>query len=82
VNERIREVNASLGPALPASEILLCECGRSGCSARLEVPLDVYEAVRGESHRFLVAPGHEEPAEDEIVAGAPSYLVVALWPQA
>jgi hypothetical protein len=81
VNERIREVNASLGPAPPASEILLCECGRSGCSARLEVPLDVYEAVRSESHRFLVAPGHEEPDAEDVVAGAPSYLVVAMRPE-
>ena len=82
VNDRIREVNASFGPGSPPHEILLCECGRDACAERLEVPTDVYEVVRREAHRFVVAPGHEEPGGEEIVAGAPSYLVVALRPQA
>jgi hypothetical protein len=83
VNERIREVNASFGPESPSHEILLCECGREGCAERLEVPRDVYEVIfRDVAQRFLVAPGHEEPAQEQVVAGAPSYLVVALRPQA
>ena len=82
VNDRIREVNASFGPSTPTYEILLCECGRPDCSARLEVPADVYEVVRREGHRFLVAPGHEEPEAEDVVAGAPHYLVVAMRPEA
>lgn len=82
MNERIRDVNASFGPAGPINEILLCECDRSDCSARLEVPADVYEVVRNEGHRFLVAPGHEESAAEDVVAGAPGYLVVAMRPEA
>ena len=82
VNERIREVNASFGPDSPEDEILLCECGRDSCAERLEVPADVYDVVRSEGQSFLVAPGHEEPAEEQIVAGAPTYLVVVLQPQA
>jgi hypothetical protein len=81
VNDRIREVNASFGPDAPDNEILLCECGAEGCAERVEVPRDVYEVVRSEGHRFLVAPGHEVPAHDEVVAGAPSYLVVAHRPE-
>jgi len=81
VNERIREVNASFESVAPINEILLCECSRSECSARLEVPADVYEAVRSEGHRFVVAPGHEEPAAEDVVAGAPGYLVVAQRPE-
>jgi hypothetical protein len=82
VNERIREVNASFPPSAPTLEILLCECGRPECSARLEVPSDVYEVVRTELHRFIVAPGHEEPGAEDVVAGAPHYLVVAMRPEA
>lgn len=82
VNERIRAVNASFGPTAPIDEILLCECGRPDCSARLEVPADVYEVVRSQLHRFLVAPGHEEPDAEDVVAGAPTYLVVAMRPEA
>ncbi len=81
VNERIREVNASFGPSAPTYEILLCECGRSDCSARLEVPADVYEVVR-RKERFLVAPGHEQPEAEVVVAGAPHYLVIAMRPEA
>jgi hypothetical protein len=81
VNERIREVGPSFEPGTSRGEIILCECGRPDCSARLEVPADVYEVVRSESHRYLVAPGHEEPGAEEVIAGAASYLVVAMLPQ-
>jgi hypothetical protein len=81
VNERIRQVNVPLGPESRSNEILLCECGRSDCSVRLEVPAEVYDVVRSEGHRYLVAPGHEEPEREEVVAGAPSYLVVAMRPE-
>lgn len=82
VNKRIREVNALFGPENPVDEILVCECGREGCAQRLEVPKDVYDVVVSDGLRYLVAPGHEEPAEEQVVAEAPSYLVVALRPQA
>ena len=81
MNERIREVDVSFGPESRSEEILLCECSRPNCSVRLEVPADVYDVVRSEGHRFLVAPGHEEPDAEVVVAGAPSYLVVAMRPE-
>jgi hypothetical protein len=81
VNERIRDVNVSFGPEAASDEILLCECSRPDCSLRLEVPADVYDVVRSDGHRYLVAPGHEDPDAEEIVAGAPSYLVVAMRPE-
>jgi hypothetical protein len=83
VNERIREVNTSAGPEAEdvIHEILLCECGRHDCSERLEVPLDVYDVVRGDAQRYLVAPGHESVDEEEIVAGTPTYVVVAMRPE-
>ena len=81
MNERIRQVSVSLGPEFRSNEILLCECGRTDCDARLEVPADVYDVVRHEGHRYVVAPGHEEPEAEEVVAGAPTYLVVAMRPE-
>jgi hypothetical protein len=81
VNDRIRDVTTSLGPDSAHGEILLCECGREGCEERLEVPLDVYEVVRSEGQRYLVAPGHEEPGDEQVVAGTPGYLVIALRPE-
>ena len=81
VNERIRQVNFSFGPESRSNEIILCECSRSDCDVRLEVPADVYDTVRTEGHRYLVAPGHEAPEAEEVVAGAPNYLVVAMRPE-
>jgi hypothetical protein len=81
VNERIRQVSFSFGPESRSNEILLCECSRPDCDARVEVPADVYDVVRSEGHRYLVAPGHEAPEAEEVVAGAPSYLVVAMRPE-
>jgi hypothetical protein len=81
VNDRIREVNASFGAGSPSDQILLCECERADCAERVEVPADVYEVVRSEGHRFVVAPGHEHPGQDQVVAGAPKYLIVALRPE-
>jgi len=81
VNERIRQVNFSFGPESRSNEIILCECSHSECDVRLEVPADVYDTVRTEGHRYLVAPGHEAPEAEEVVAGAPNYLVVAMRPE-
>jgi hypothetical protein len=80
VNDRIREVNALLGPPEAGHEILFCECGRDGCAQRLEVPGDVYDVVRSGDRRFLVAPGHEAPDAELVVAGSPSYVVIAHRP--
>ena len=81
VNERIRAVNVSFGPESRSNEIILCECSRSDCDVRLEVPADVYDTVRSEGHRYLVAPGHEASEAEDVVAGAPNYLVVAMRPE-
>lgn len=81
VNERIRQVSFSFGPESRGNEILLCECSRPDCDVRLEVPPDVYDVVRSEGHRYVVAPGHEEPDAEEVVAGAPTYVVVAMRPE-
>jgi hypothetical protein len=80
VNERIREINASLGPDHLNYVSLLCECGRPGCTERLEVPSELYDVVRDDHHLFLVAPGHEVGGE-YVVAQAPTYLVVASYPE-
>ena len=76
MNERIREVNEAFGLG-PASYELVCECSRRDCMRRLEIPREVYEQVRAEADRFLVAADHEE--SERIVAGTGTYSVVALY---
>lgn len=59
-----------------------CECARLGCNELLELSVREYEAVRANSRRFMVVPGHER-LEVEIVAERhPEYLVVEKLDQA
>ncbi len=54
----------------------LCECGYIDCSERVELTGDEYEAVRANSARFAVLPGHELPEAERVVDDHGSYLVV------
>ena len=79
VNERIRAVNASFG-VVPTTFEVICECERGDCLERLEVPSAVYDEIRSELDRFVVAPGHE--GEERVVAEDAAYRIVALPPAA
>ena len=76
VNERIRDVGTSFGFE-PSEYALLCECAAADCTERLPVPCSVYERVRLEEQRFLVASGHARPGEDVVWADS-RWAVVAL----
>jgi hypothetical protein len=53
-----------------------CECASLGCSDMLALRFRDYEQVRNHPRRFLVAPGHERPEVEFVVAREPNYLVV------
>ena len=76
VNERIREVNATFA-GLSGRYAVFCECGGPDCLERVDVPAEVYEDVRSDEQRFLVASGHEQFEHDGIVAEGRTYCVVA-----
>jgi hypothetical protein len=59
-NEEIADLAREHGWRFPVP--FLCECADTHCFARLELTLDVYEAVRSNPQRYLTAPGHEIPA--------------------
>ncbi|HEX8754341.1 MAG TPA: hypothetical protein VF731_13095 [Solirubrobacterales bacterium] len=74
---RGRQVNEAIQRGEDAgSAVFLCECGSLGCSTTIELPIDDYEAIRTDFERFLVAPGHEIEAVDEIVERHRDHLVV------
>src|ERR1700746_2372272 len=72
INERVEE----LGAAVEGPTEFLCECARTDCTERLDVPLDIYEQVRARSRHFLVAPGHERLEYERGVAQGDGCLVV------
>ena len=62
-----RDVNEAIEAGRREREGLVpfvCECGKLGCTAVVELTLREYEDVRADSRRFLVVPGHEAATEE------------------
>ncbi len=62
-----RDVNEAIEAGRREREGLVpfvCECGRIGCTAVVELTLREYEDVRADSRCFLVVPGHEAGSEE------------------
>lgn len=75
VNERVAEVAEQfLAGETPVN--FSCECGDRACAEQIAMTLGEYEAVRAKATRFAVAPGHEIPDIERVVARHPNYLVV------
>jgi hypothetical protein len=54
-----------------------CECGRAGgCAETVAMTLAEYERVRSQDDRFAVAPGHESPEIETVVARHKRFLIV------
>jgi hypothetical protein len=74
VNERIEEGAEQHAVATPLP--FHCECARSSCFERIEIPPARYATVVRERYRFVVIPGHEEPQIERIVETEADFLVV------
>ena len=75
VNERIEDLNEVFGSMIPVAE-WVCECADSSCIERIEMPISAYEAIRANSRRFPIVPGHELPEVETVVEVHPGYVVV------
>jgi hypothetical protein len=79
---RFRDINERLGQGLrrvrhaPEPQQFVCECGNRTCEALVSLTFDEYEAVRRDSRRFAVSPGHGIPEAERVVAGNDRYDVV------
>jgi len=54
----------------------VCECGDLRCTVLVPLDLEEYEAVRADSRRFLIAPGHETQDAEEVVERDERFWVV------
>jgi hypothetical protein len=73
VNERVAELGAWFQGETP----FVCECARAECSERLRMPMEEYRRARSFGERFfIVAPGHEQPEFERVVAEHDGWLVV------
>lgn len=78
VNERVAEVATHFIEVETKGEALefTCECGRRDCAERVAMTVAEYHAIRAESTRFAVVPGHELPEVETVVERHPTYVVV------
>src|SRR5688572_8326228 len=74
VNERIEEVNESLG----ADELsdFLCECGDENCTAPVSLTLAEYEDIRGNPTHFAIAHGHEVIDVERVIEQNERFAVI------
>lgn len=80
INTTIIELEERFGP--DGHVTVLCECGTAGCTDRLEVPTQLFEEIRADMTRFIVASHHALADSDRIVAETSQYRVVASTPEA
>ena len=55
----------------------VCECNQPKCWRAIEVPLGEYERAVEAPDRFLVVPGHEDPAVEVVVETRDNFLIVS-----
>lgn len=79
VNERLRELGESFSLVSELAEFV-CECGNSGCTERVQMPLSDYESIRSDPKWFLVVKGHELPDYERVLSEYEGYVVVEKLP--
>ncbi|HEY2556612.1 MAG TPA: hypothetical protein VGI08_05860 [Diaminobutyricibacter sp.] len=75
INENIEQVARSGGADEHVFEFL-CECSNTDCNLLLPLTVSAYESVRRSPTLFIVAPGHELPEIETVVARRGAYQVV------
>jgi hypothetical protein len=72
VNERIAEFDAQRDKDLE----VLCECADDHCTKAIRIQTEQYGRVREYADRFIVLPGHQVAAVEDVVEAPGSYLIV------
>src|ERR1700730_14894024 len=73
INDRIEDQRPRNGES---ADTFICECVRVDCGGVLDLSIEEYARVRSHPRRFVVLPGHEEPAVESTVEVYPGYVVV------
>ena len=80
VNERVEGLQRAFAATENQPLHIVCECDRLDCAERLDVPAAVYERTRADSACFLVTPGHEDSAVEDVIDAGGSYVIVRKRP--
>ena len=77
----VRDVNERISDGAQRFDIegrtdFLCECANDDCSERVRLTLTDYNDVRNRGDRFVIAPGHDIPELERVVAEGEGFVVV------
>jgi hypothetical protein len=75
INERL-EQGVLQAPHAPDLIRFICECGNHTCEELVPLTVEEYEAVRTDSRRFAIVPGHELREAERVVERNDRYFVV------
>jgi hypothetical protein len=76
VNERISDLALSRDDAPGQLQAFICECSQIGCTENVRIPLSTCAHVRGDPATFVVLPGREDSAAEEVLVRLPEYVIV------
>lgn len=77
LNERVAGVESRWSrPGERGSMQVVCECADPACGEQIAVTNADYERVRADGSWFLVVPGHEDRAFEQVVDKRRSFYVV------
>lgn len=75
VNERLKDLGEAFSVVSERAQFI-CECADPTCTARVEMTLDEYEAVRAHAACFFMLRGHEHGEIERVVRETDRYVVV------
>jgi hypothetical protein len=58
-----------------ATHLLLCECAEA-CGGTVAISFAEWDEAHRSPNRFIVAPGHEDPAVERVITRGERYLTV------
>jgi hypothetical protein len=77
VDRRINEaIEQGRWPGEDGALAFRCECARARCTEMLRLTHEQYERVRANPRRFALVPGHQDPANEDVVETHPDHIVV------
>ena len=78
--ELFRSVNEAVSDAQAPDEdgriAFLCECSDRECTERIRLTVQEYREVRSDPLRFVIVPGHETPAIENVIERTGGHEVV------
>jgi hypothetical protein len=76
VNDRVREVSDKVISAV--SEIdFACECDDISCLGTISLEVSEFRSIEATENRFIVLPGHEDDAVEDVVETREGFVIVA-----